>query len=189
MGKIILLRHGHAFNQQLNLLAGDREFPLTSKGKSQAEDLAEYIDKEKILIDKIYCSTVERCKETIQPLLLRTKINPIFTDSLREINVGDYYHVDYENIHKMPDFLDFGFKSGKTFPSGESFLDFRTRVEKLINSIDKRENSLLVTHSGVINIILHIYYGVDMKYFPIFNIKNSYPYQIMDFNENLLFST
>jgi broad specificity phosphatase PhoE len=180
MGKLILLRHGHAYNQKLDLLAGDQEFPLTAKGRAQAKILAELIDGEKLAIDKVYCSTVNRCKDTIEYYLVNSNIAPIYTDSLREINVGDYAHMEYEKIHEMPDFADFGFKSGRTFPGGESFKDFRSRVENFIDNLSIHENSLLVTHSGVINIILHRFYNIDIKYFPIFNIKNCLPYHIID---------
>lgn len=180
MGKLILLRHGHAYNQKLDLLAGDQEFPLTAKGRGQAKNLAELMADEKFSVDKVYCSTVNRCKDTIEHFLVNSNIIPIYTDSLREINVGDYAHMEYEKIHEMPDFADFGYKSGRAFPGGESFKEFRDRVEEFIDSLSNVENSLVVTHSGVINIILHRFYNIDIKYFPIFNIKNCSPYYIVD---------
>lgn len=39
------------------------------------------------------------------------------------------------------------------YPSGESMLDLYNRMKLLLKNIDKYDNSLLVTHRGVINMI------------------------------------
>ncbi len=99
--------------------------------------------------------------------------------SLREINVGTLYCQDYDSIIGQEEYSDFGYSSGSAFPSGEDFSRFSERVLNFYHNIkNSQEDCLLVSHSGVLNIILHHYYSIDFKQFPFFNIKNAYPYSL-----------
>jgi broad specificity phosphatase PhoE len=66
MASIYLLRHGEYDNPR-NILPGRLPVPLSAKGQEQAQRLSAYFaDKN---ISTIYSSAVERCKQTIQPLI------------------------------------------------------------------------------------------------------------------------
>lgn len=177
MGKIILIRHGYAYNQELNLLSGDMEFPLTLKGIKQASLLSK--NKDLFHADKIFCSTVLRCKETVKHIygdVLSDELLIEYTDLLREINTGDLGYMKYPEFEEKEEFEDFGFSSKVGFPNGETFNEFKSRVEKIYDIIDFTKTNVIVSHSGVINILLHNYYKIDFTKFPFFNVKNCRPY-------------
>lgn len=176
MGKIILIRHGYAYNQELNLLSGDMEFPLTLKGVKQASLLNK--NEEIISVDKIFCSTVLRCRETAKYIYsnISNKVPIEFTDLLREINTGDLGYMKYSEFEEKEEFTDFGFSSKVSFPNGESFDEFKLRVERIYDIMDVSKTNVIISHSGVINILLHNYYKIDFSKFPFFNIKNCKPY-------------
>lgn len=48
------------------------------------------------------------------------------------------------------------------YPEGESMLDLYKRIKLLLENIDKYDNSLLITHRGVINMIYVILNGEEL---------------------------
>lgn len=177
MKKIFLLRHGEAFNQILDILAGDKEFPLTEKGLIQAELFSMNFNSE---VDNIYSSSVDRCLKTIDPYIRKSSSENklIIDDRLREINVGGDYWKKYGSIIQ-DQYEDFGYKNKLTFNQGESLMDVVKRVNEFVEQLQLNKTYLVVTHSGVINVILHRYYKIPFEYFPFFNVKNCNPYEII----------
>ena len=48
------------------------------------------------------------------------------------------------------------------YPNGESLVDLYLRVKELMNDINNYENSLIVTHRGVINMIYYLTCGDEL---------------------------
>lgn len=179
MSKLILLRHGQAFNQKLNVLAGDVNFPLTKIGLEQARMLASRYQKILHGVKTIYCSSVDRCVQTITPFYRdNSYVKFELTDRLREINVGDSYVEDYSDVINEERMHAFGYARNMRFENGETLREFISRVKGFVNELPNDSDCLLVSHSGFINVVFHEFYKIDYNLFPFFNIHNCYPYVI-----------
>lgn len=66
MKKLYLLRHAFAAPRELSLSDFDR--PLDERGRKQAEEVANYLQKKKITFDFVMCSAALRTRETLEPL-------------------------------------------------------------------------------------------------------------------------
>jgi broad specificity phosphatase PhoE len=171
------MRHGHAFNQQLNVLAGDAAFPLTSRGLRQSSKIRERYGHILDGVSEILCSSVERCVQTIKPFHeLNPHIELTITDELREINVGDAYVEDYNDVINEDGMRAFGYEKNERFKNGETLREVIIRVRSFLEKLNSGRDVLLVSHSGILNVVLHDHYGVGFDCFPFFNIHNCYPY-------------
>jgi len=177
---VCLVRHGEAFNQIKEILCGDCDAPLTPLGREQARRLGLKWNKEKRQFSKTYVSTVNRCLETLECIKSNNvKLGKIMlSNSLREINVGNLAKISYKEFLKHPNLSDFGIAKKIKFPFGESFFDFRNRVIKTVKSFKHQEKTLVIAHTGVINVILHWQKYMSWNAYPYYNIKNCDPIEI-----------
>ena len=66
MNKLILLRHGQSQWNLENKFTGWKNVPLTEKGEMEAKKAGELIKKNKIHIDFIFSSVLERANKTAE---------------------------------------------------------------------------------------------------------------------------
>ena len=107
--KIIIVRHGETVGNNLGITQGQNHGKLSKLGLKQVEKLANYLKNEKI--DSVYCSDLNRCKESIIPLLRIIKINVNYTPLLRERGKGIFEGkprkelIDWskDNLGKVPE--------------------------------------------------------------------------------------
>ena len=151
---IYLLRHG---DDDETRVGGYSDVSLTDIGKSQIEQIAKYI-KENLNIKRIYTSDVKRAKETSDIVNKYLNLKIIEDKNLRELDKGlltgrrkislterELQNLNTKDIHEK-------------ILGGESMNDLYNRIYNLYKNdyfIDK-DNSLFVTHRGVINMIYSI---------------------------------
>ena len=147
---IYLVRHGLDDEERIG---GYSDVGLIKEGIEGVEKARSFI--ETLSFNEIISSDVKRSRDTA--LIINKNINKkiTYTDELREQDKGDYNGVLKSSLSKDDYFL------GKinvydTYPNGESLLDMYFRIEKLLLTIDKWDNDLLVTHRGVINMIYYL---------------------------------
>lgn len=148
---IYLLRHGLDDESRIG---GYSDVPLTKNGIIEVEKTRDFIE-ENIEFQKIISSDVKRTMDTAKIINRNLNKPVIFTSLLREQDKGDYNGVLKSSLDPNDYFL------GKTtiydtYPNGESILDLYFRIEKLLLTIDRWDNNLLVTHRGVINMIYYL---------------------------------
>ena len=87
MTRLILVRHGQSTGNQLHIITGQGDFPLTELGHAQAKKAATWLlENEKIT--KIYSSDLRRAMQTAQPTAEALSL-PILPDlRLRELDMG-----------------------------------------------------------------------------------------------------
>ena len=109
--KLCFVRHAEA-DYELEKESGEFPgVPLTSKGFSQAEDLANRLKNESF--DGIYCSDMLRTMQTLSPSLRHLPTQPVYDSRLREISdaaVGGHNDNWYreplkDQIERMESFL------------------------------------------------------------------------------------
>lgn len=97
MTKLIIIRHGYSTNNASGRYTGQLDAPLDALGQQQAEQLAAALCALPRL-DALYASDLCRAADTLRPTAKRLTL-PLHTDSrLRELNVGLWTDVPYEEV-------------------------------------------------------------------------------------------
>lgn len=159
--KIIFVRHG---KDDSNYRGGWSTMDLTEEGKIQAMRLAEFLYSQKGTFDisKIVSSDLPRTVSTAKAISYKLKI-PFHVDArLREMNNGELAGMKNEVASiKYPGLYFNTLKMDEKYPNGESPREFFDRIQKWFFDFikmyeDSESNIIVVTHSGVINIIYYI---------------------------------
>lgn len=152
---IYIVRHGL---DDESYIGGWSDVDLIKEGISQVKETCKYIKKHNIKFDKIYSSDIKRAISTSNIIKDELEIDTeiIKTPLLRELNKGILNGMlEYEALCKFP-YLFNKVDVDTIYPNGESLKSFYLRIRNDINKILKFENSLLVTHRGVINMFYFI---------------------------------
>ena len=138
-----------------------RRYCLTDKGKEEVRNLLGDIDDH---YDLFISSDLVRTKET--SLILNSKLNmEIKYDSdFRETNNGDLKDLTKQEFNEKYNGLYFSsLKMDQCYPNGESPNQFYKRIkDAFIKLLEENKNKkiLLVTHGGVITVIMCLIYGL-----------------------------
>lgn len=154
---IFLMRHGE---DDPNRLGGWSAAGLTEEGKRQAEEAAEKLRRDFCSIRRLYASDLPRALETAQivgaALGLKAELLPAF----RETNNGELAGMEKsEARERYPGVYFAGLGFEERYPGGESPREFRDRIEAAWSVFRAEQealggDALLVTHAGVINVIM-----------------------------------
>ena len=155
MTKIIIVRHGESKTNELGLLVGQGDFPLTDLGLAQAEQTADALAEEPI--DAVYSSDLMRAMQTATPHATRRGLTVIPDRELRETHCGDWESRPFADLRENEperyiggfcnQFMTFAFPGGETVPeSAERFLH---AVERIAREHEGK-TVLVASHGGVI---------------------------------------
>ena len=139
--------------------------PLTEEGKAQADELASFIQRSDLEIKHIYSSDLLRAVQTAQPVADKLHLPIIQMPEFRETNNGILAGMKNELANKMyPGLYWNTLDWEQRYPGGESPREFYERISTAWEALQKmvleqNEDVLLVTHGGVINVILSIVNG------------------------------
>ena len=164
---LYLIRHGESF---VNLADWDGVNPdagLTELGSQQAQALAGWMVENVPKVDHIYCSTMQRARETAAPLARQYDQPLILEDRLREIGASRHDHQPWPRDLLPGQYADY-WSSERPFASvtpiidgGESWMHFRTRVGLYIEELVEKhryQTILAICHGGVIEAVFdHVY--------------------------------
>ena len=155
--RIFLVRHG---KDDGNYRGGWSLVPLTEEGINQVKKLAEFLNTQKDYynIEKIISSDLERARQTTNIINEKLNVNVEFTERLREMNNGKIAGMLNKDVEKIYPGLYYNtLRMDERYPGGESPIEFHDRIIKDFKNIVKENknhnNIMIVTHSGVINII------------------------------------
>lgn len=152
---IILMRHGADDDSRLG---GWSNAKLSKLGIEQVKNASEKISK--FNIRQIFSSDLPRAAETAEIIAARLHLNITFLKEFREANNGDLAGMLKEEAKKEYPGLYWNTLSWEqAYPNGESPKQFYERVKNAWITLKKLSenlngNVLLVTHGGVIDIIL-----------------------------------
>lgn len=158
---IYLMRHGL---DDERFVGGHSSQHLTNEGVASVCKARDYIVNKDLVINKIFTSDILRAKETAD--IVNTKLHvPVYEMKyLRELDKGvlngmdiEYAKEHYSEWLNMKDIY-------KSFPNGESLSSLYCRVLRELKCILKEDNTLLVTHRGVINMIYYILTNTKLDY-------------------------
>ena len=157
---LYLVRHG---KDDDSIRGGWSNHGLVPFGVEQVNKLASEMVAANISIDYIYSSDLQRTKETAEILSNYLGCSVEYNAGLRETNNGDLAGMEHELANeKYPGVYWSSLAYDECYPNGESPAMFYDRVKttwsELKNKILEQptESTLIVTHQGVIDIILCI---------------------------------
>ncbi len=160
--KITLMRHGEVEGgAKYRGVTDDR---LTAKGLIQMQQAVEGVE-----IGVVWSSPLLRCCEFAESLG-----DVEIIAKLAEIDFGDWDGLTYEEIVKSnAEKMALFHQQKYTPPNGESLREFKQRVEEVwLALMERNEDILVVTHAGVIRMILKIVLG--LKFQKVFNFMIGY---------------
>ena len=164
--KIIFVRHG---KDDDNYRGGWSKMDLIPEGTEQAKQLAKHIkeNNQEYQIQRIVASDLPRTMTTARFISAELGL-PIQQEwRLRETNNGDLAGMlNEEALKRYPGLFFSSLKMDEAYPNGESPNDFFNRIKMWFDEFvaiykNTNENVLVVTHSGVINIIYHLVNGIE----------------------------
>ena len=168
MTKIIIVRHGESRTNELGLLVGQGDFPLTALGLVQAEQTADALADEQI--DAVYSSDLTRAMQTAAPHAVRRGIEVIPEKDLRETHCGEWESRPFADLRENETelyvggfcnrFMTFAFPGGESVPeSGERFL----RAVERIARENEGKTVLVASHGGVIRVFWAMICGEELE--------------------------
>ena len=132
---LYLLRHGESTANLNDIFASHRvDAALAESGIRQARRWAGELKR--FPISGIYSSPLLRAKQTAEIACQPLNVEPVFTDALAEIDVGDLEgqpHTDPRNMAAFRRVLSLWANGsyGEGFSGGETFLDVEKRLQDL----------------------------------------------------------
>jgi broad specificity phosphatase PhoE len=173
--KLLLIRHGRSDFSSTSFRRSPRgpqwDPPLGAEGRQQAELLAARLR----LMDPptgLYCSPLQRCRETIAPYARSAELEVVLEEGVAEVFGGEWEGKSFEEIVSTDEELARRFRDQDAMfssaPGGEPGDQLRARVTAAIDAILARHGSgnvVVVTHGGVINAYVGTVLGVDRDMF------------------------
>ena len=163
---LILIRHGETlWNTQLRM-QGSLDSDLTPKGESQINALGQWIKE--VPFDYLYCSDTPRARKTAEAISKFTGHTLNFDKRLREKNLGIFEGLTSEEAREQyPETFKLFKTAGENFviDQGESTQQLLDRSLKAIEEIRDRHPqkvSVLVTHGGVVRVLMKHVLGVPL---------------------------
>jgi len=155
------VRHGESEGNAARVFTGQRDSPLTARGREQAEVVAEELAKVKF--DRIVSSDLSRTRDTAEAIAKRHGIPVEIIPELREINVGDRTGTPFDEARGLPNWSDDGFVA---WPGGETLDQVLARTLGAIGRLTRESRGktiLVVGHGGVNRILLSHFLGILPK--------------------------
>jgi len=164
--RIIFVRHGKDDDRYRG---GWSNLDLVLEGVEQAKKLAKHLAENKMEynIARIIASDLPRAMTTAGYISAELGLPVLEEAQIREINNGDLAGMlNDESIVQYPGLFFSALEMDEPYPNGETPNEFYARIKNwfenfLVDNQNYNENTLVVTHSGVINIIYHMVRKVE----------------------------
>jgi alpha-ribazole phosphatase len=168
MSSIVFIRHGET--DMAGRFCGHSDPDLNAAGAREAIGVAEAVSR--LNVARIYSSDLRRASQTAQAIAERVGINVDYSTGLREISFGRWEGLNWQQIETQ--FPDEAAKWLRQFPiggapGGESYTDFRARVETMIGKLIREAEAIqeaaestiaVVTHRGLMRYALTKFFGL-----------------------------
>ncbi len=184
MTKVCLIRHGETEGADSRRYKGHIDVPLSDNGIKQVKRLAEFLSAvgerspRPIPLQAVYCSDLSRAFRSAEIIAGPHGLKPVIVEGMKERNFGVWEGMSFDEIHeKWPEAFNSWAADPLSFSpmEGESTIDARDRVMPAFNEIinnHKDENIAIVSHGGVIRIIICELLGIPLE--NIFRIEQDF---------------
>lgn len=183
MRNIITIQHTQSIQHTNGRIGSWNHWDLTEYGIEQAKKIGERLSKEiKNERYMMYSSDLLRAKHTAEIVAGSLGIQPIFTDMLREFNLGEAVGKSKEWARKnvkcpvWPETIDWAKTvDDKPFIGAESKREVWNRVLSFYNQVieSKEQNIIIVSHDGTLSIFFAIWLGLDIHMLSKYNLSGN----------------
>ncbi len=153
---VYLVRHGESVANLNKKFSGITDVELSENGRKQARVAGQSLKGEKI--SHVYSSTLQRARDTARIICGEIGFDEhsiITEDCLVEVDFGVFENLTWDEIY-----ANYREESEKwmeqqhryIFPEGEGYDDIIRRISAFIDNVP--DNSLIVTHFGVIQAVM-----------------------------------
>jgi broad specificity phosphatase PhoE len=177
--RIHIVRHGVTVWNRERRFQGHTDVPLSDEGVHQAELTAARIAS--MPVTSCFSSDLSRAFETARPIALRSKIEIVATQDLREgskgVLEGKYRDPDTGLLGDESHYHDENDLEDKP-PGGESMIDLGERTRKFFEKLARSERELppgdilLVSHGGTMRALLSVLLDLPLEAARSFHFDN-----------------
>ena len=174
--KIYLIRHGEIGDGEERRYNGQRDVPLSDRGIDQVMMLSEFLRNTGL--QAVYTSDLGRALRSAEIIARTHGVQPVIEKGLKEYSFGEWEGMTFSEIEKKyPDAFSAWAANPVMFSpvGGESTEDVRKRAIHAFEKIICRhqgENIAIVSHGGVIRIILCELLGIPLE--NLFRIEQNF---------------
>jgi len=168
MTSIIVVRHGETVWNTEGRMQGHADSELTEKGQSQAQAVAKRLKEESF--SQIYSSDLGRAFNTAQTIADEVNHTVATDQRIREKSFGDLQGMTVAEQQEAR------LTHGDELDSGESLTAFSKRVMNFFHEIATKHNGetvLVVTHGGVLSLLLRLCLGLKQESPRKFRLPNA----------------
>lgn len=166
---VLFVRHGQTPTTGKVLPGRAAGLHLADAGTAQAEAAAERIAAAYPKTAAVYCSPLERTRETAAPIAKALGLKPVVDRGLIECDFGDWTGAALKGLAKLPEWKTVqGYPSGFRFPGGESFAEMQTRMVSAVGRLvaaHPGETVVAVSHADPIKAAVNQALGAHLDLF------------------------
>ena len=156
MKTLYFIRHAQSEANRREILASRQDFPLSEKGRADAEAIAAEL-KEIATLDRIVCSPLIRAQQTAAPIAEAFGLEVEMDDRLTEQDLGIYAGMSYADLESRTDYMHDRTQRWNWVPDGggESYEMIFQRLEPFFQGLENLEGDsiLFVTHAVTMRMI------------------------------------
>jgi broad specificity phosphatase PhoE len=152
--RLFLIRHGESEGNTELRLQGQREYPLTERGREQSRLVAERLRR--LSLGALYSSPIRRARLTADVIAEATGLEVTELPGVQEYDFGELSGMTYrELVEKHPEIVE-QYRRGPdypSFPGAEDREAFRRRVCEALWGVVERHpgaSAAVVAHAGPI---------------------------------------
>lgn len=162
---IVFLRHGESIGNAQDRFQGQSDFPLSEKGRAQAEALAARWKAEDLTFDRCVASPLLRARQTAEIVAGALGVPLEFDPDWKELNNGGLAGLSREEAAERfprPGFIHPYLHLGGT---GESRFEIFLRAGRAVQSLLDRGPGryLVAAHGGILNMALYAILGIPVQ--------------------------
>ena len=159
---VTLLRHGESVGNAESRWQGQRDYPLTERGREQAQALAKRWKQEKVKFDAVISSPLSRAKETAEIVASSLNLKVEFDSLWLERDNGEFSGLTAQEVKENFEQPDFYTPYDSVGGDGEGDWELFLRAGQALHNLLKREPAkyLIVSHGGLLNQLMHAVVGV-----------------------------
>lgn len=166
--RLIFVRHAESEANAEGRLQGHVDFPLSARGRLQAESLFVHFHKKGPEPTHVYSSPLKRTAETAQIVSRRWPLKIKYSDDLKEFDIGVFSGLTWEEIFKSYPEMSSAFEKSRDWgvvEGAESFADQRARAESALCGLIKAHGIddvvIVFTHGGFLLHLLSMLLGTE----------------------------
>jgi len=162
---ITLVRHGEVEEAYHRCYNGHNDIALSAKGREEAKVLADQLTPN--TFDALYYSDLKRTTQTAKLINQKLKIkNPRSTQKLREKSWGRHEGMTFDAIVSQEAFIYEDFLQWINALDGEPYPQYIHRIKTFFTQTLPQtgyNNVLVITHAGVIRVLMHILQEISVE--------------------------